>query len=61
MKNEIQLVASFGLMLIMMLSNFGLCGMVGVWLSSFFFGDFWLCTVCHAYSLFFNGDSVIGE
>lgn len=40
MKNEIQLVASFGLMLIMMLSNFGLCGMVGVWLSSFFFGIF---------------------
>ena len=30
MKNEIQLVASFGIMLIMMLSNFGLCGVVGV-------------------------------
>lgn len=40
MKNEIQLVASFGIMLIMMLSNFGLCGVVGVWLSSFFFGIF---------------------
>ena len=40
MKNEIQLVASFGIMLIMMLSNFGLCGVVGVWLSSFFIGIF---------------------
>ena len=38
MKREIQLVASFGIMLILMLSNFGLCGVVGVWLSSFFFG-----------------------
>ena len=40
MKREIQLVASFGIMLILMLSNFGLCGVVGVWLSSFFFGIF---------------------
>ena len=40
MKNEIQLVASFGIMILMMLSNFGWCGMVGVWLSSFFFGIF---------------------
>lgn len=40
MKNEIQLIASFGIMLILMLSNFGCCGTVGVWLSSFFFGIF---------------------
>lgn len=40
MKNEIQLVASFGIMLILMFSNFGLCGAVGKWLSSFFFGIF---------------------
>ena len=40
MKNEIQLVASFGIMLILMLSNFGCCGTVGNWLASFFFGIF---------------------
>ncbi|MDD7113923.1 MAG: DNA translocase FtsK 4TM domain-containing protein [Lachnospiraceae bacterium] len=40
MKNEIQMVASFGIMLILMLSNFGFCGAVGKWLSSFFFGIF---------------------
>ena len=40
MKNEIQLVASFGIMLILMFSNFGYCGAVGKWLSSFFFGIF---------------------
>ncbi|MCD8018092.1 MAG: DNA translocase FtsK 4TM domain-containing protein [Clostridiales bacterium] len=40
MKNEIQLIASFGIMLILLLSNFGYCGIVGVWLASFFFGIF---------------------
>ncbi|MCI6858437.1 MAG: DNA translocase FtsK [Eubacterium sp.] len=40
MCNEICLVASFGILLIMMLSNFGLCGAVGRGLSSFFFGIF---------------------
>ena len=40
MKNEIQLVTSFGVMLILMLSNFGWCGTVGSWLASFFFGIF---------------------
>lgn len=40
MKNEIYLVASFGIMLILMFSNFGYCGAVGKWLSSFFFGIF---------------------
>ena len=40
MKNEIELITSFGVMLILMLSNFGCCGTVGVWLSSFFFGIF---------------------
>ena len=40
MKNEIELIASFGIMLLLMLSNFGCCGTVGIWLSSFFFGIF---------------------
>ena len=40
MSDEIGLVLSFGLMVLMVFSNFGLCGMVGMWLSSFFFGIF---------------------
>lgn len=40
MANEIELILSIGIMLILMLSNFGLCGYVGKALSSFFFGVF---------------------
>ena len=40
MSNEITLVVSFGLVVLMMFSNFGHCGMVGKWLASFFFGIF---------------------
>ena len=40
MRGEVQIVASFGIMLLLMLSNFGWCGMAGRWLSSFFFGVF---------------------
>ena len=40
MSDEIGLVLSFGLMILMMFSNFGFCGMLGMWLSSFFFGIF---------------------
>ncbi len=42
MSDEIGLVLSFGLMILMMFSNFGLCGTLGMWLSSFFFGIFGL-------------------
>ena len=42
MSDEIGLVLSFGLMVLMMFSNFGFCGMLGMWLSSFFFGIFGL-------------------
>lgn len=38
MSNEITLVVSFGLVVLMMFSNFGHCGMIGKWLASFFFG-----------------------
>lgn len=37
---EIQLIVSFGLMVLLMLSNFGLGGKAGMWISSFFFGLF---------------------
>ena len=37
MSNEITLVVSFGLVVLMMFSNFGHCGMIGKWLASFFF------------------------
>ena len=40
MSNEITLVVSFGLVGLMMFSNFGHCGMIGKWLASFFFGIF---------------------
>lgn len=40
MANEIQMILSIGLMLILILSNFGLCGYLGKALSSFFFGIF---------------------
>lgn len=40
MGNEATLVVSAGLMILMMLSNFGLCGWVGEILSSLFFGVF---------------------
>lgn len=40
MSNEIALVVSFGLVVLMMFSNFGHCGMIGKWLASFFFGIF---------------------
>lgn len=40
MSNEITLVVSFGLLILMMFSNFGRCGMIGKWLASFFFGIF---------------------
>lgn len=40
MSNEITLVVSFGLVVLMMFSNFGHCGMIGKWLASFFFGIF---------------------
>ena len=40
MGNEVTLVVSAGLMILMMLSNFGLCGWVGEILSSLFFGVF---------------------
>ena len=40
MSNEIALVVSFGLVVLMMVSNFGHCGMIGKWLASFFFGIF---------------------
>lgn len=40
MSNEIILVVSFGLVILMMFSNFGHCGMIGTWLASFFFGIF---------------------
>ncbi len=40
MSNEISLIASFGILLIMMFSNFGYCGTIGKGLSSFFFGIF---------------------
>ena len=40
MSNEISLVASIGIMLLMILSNFNLCGTIGIGLSSLFFGIF---------------------
>ena len=40
MSNEITLVVSFGLVVLMMFSNFGHCGMIGKWLASFIFGIF---------------------
>ncbi|MBQ9156788.1 MAG: DNA translocase FtsK 4TM domain-containing protein [Eubacterium sp.] len=40
MSNEIQMVASIGIMILLMLSNFGLCGYLGKALSSFLFGVF---------------------
>ena len=40
MSNEITLVVLFGLVVLMMFSNFGHCGMIGKWLASFFFGIF---------------------
>lgn len=40
MSNEITLVVSFGLVVLMMFSNVGHCGMIGKWLASFFFGIF---------------------
>ena len=40
MSNEIQLIVAIGIMIILMLSNFGLCGYMGKALSSFFFGVF---------------------
>lgn len=40
MANEIRLIVSFGIMVILTLSNFGWCGTVGIWMSSFFFGMF---------------------
>ena len=40
MSNEITLVVSFGLVVLMMFNNFGHCGMIGKWLASFFFGIF---------------------
>lgn len=40
MSNEITLVVSFGLVVLMMFSNFGHCGLIGKWLASFFFGIF---------------------
>ena len=40
MSNEITLVVSFGLVVLMMFSNFGHWGMIGKWLASFFFGIF---------------------
>ncbi len=40
MRSEIELVAACGIMIILMLSNFGGCGIVGRWLSSFLFGIF---------------------
>ena len=40
MSHEITLVVSFGLVVLMMFSNFGHCGMIGKWLASFFFGIF---------------------
>ena len=40
LSDEILLVASFGLMVILMISNFGLGGTVGEWLSCFLFGIF---------------------
>ena len=40
MFSEIELIAAIGIMLLMMLSNFGLCGYMGKALSSFFFGVF---------------------
>ena len=40
MSNEITLVVSFGLVVLMMFSNFGHCGMIGKWLANFLFGIF---------------------
>ena len=40
MSNEITLVVSFGLVVLMMFSNLGHCGLIGKWLASFFFGIF---------------------
>ncbi len=40
MSNEISVVASAGIMLLMVLSNFNLCGTIGIALSSLFFGIF---------------------
>lgn len=40
MSNEITLVVSFGLVVLMMFSNFDHCGLIGKWLASFFFGIF---------------------
>ena len=40
MSNEITLVVSFGLVVLMMFSNFGHCGLIGKWLAIFFFGIF---------------------
>ena len=40
MSNEITHVVSFGLVVLMMFSNFGHCGLIGKWLASFFFGIF---------------------
>lgn len=40
MSSEITLVVAFGLVVLMMFSNFGHCGLIGKWLASFFFGIF---------------------
>ncbi len=58
LKNEIWVVASFGLMILMMLSNFGFCGKVGEILGNFFFGIFG----CSQYVMpiaFFAGVSIL--
>ncbi len=40
MADEIWMITSIGLMVLLLLSNFGLCGTAGHWISSFFFGIF---------------------
>lgn len=58
MSNEITLVVSFGLVVLMMFSNFGHCGMIGKWLASFFFGIFG-CTQFVMPVFFFLGVTIL--
>ena len=58
MSNEITLVVSFGLVVLMMFSNFGHCGMIGKWLASFFF-FFFFCAQFVMPVFFFLGVTIL--
>ena len=58
MSNEITLVVSFGLVVLMMFSNFGHCGLIGKWLARFFFGIF-VCAQFVMPVFFFLGVTIL--